>query len=207
MKHKIGQVINKHIDEHSSLYVFSVILFLMGIIFGTLTVHSLGYTQQSDLFYYFQQFMEELKKESTIDPSYALYHNFIHYMKYSGVIWLLGLSIVGLPIILILLFLKGVFIGFTVGFLVHQLAWDGFLFSIVAVIPQNMIVVPALLVMTVISISFSLKLIGHLFGAQRSHEKPSIPKYMGSIVIMAFVFFVVSIFETYLSPVLMKMAG
>ena len=44
-------------------------------------------------------------------------------------------------------------------FNLHQLGAKGFAFSLVAVIPQNMIIVPTILVLSVLSISFSLKLI------------------------------------------------
>jgi stage II sporulation protein M len=207
MKQKVGQVVNRHLEEHSSLYLFTVVLFLMGIIFGTLTVQSLGYSQQADLFYYFQQFMDQITKGEFVDPSYALYQNFIHYLKYTGVIWILGLSIIGLPIILILLFLKGVFIGFTVGFLVHQMGWEGFTLSFISVVPQNMIVVPVILTVSVLSISFSLKLIGHLFGSQRFRQKPSFSRYFGMMMIFSLILFLVALFETYFSPAMMKMVS
>lgn len=207
MKQKIGQVVNRHIEQHLSLYIFIIVLFLMGIIFGTLTIHSLGHSQQTDLFYYFEQFMEEMKKDQIADTKEAFAHNFLHYVKYIGLIWVLGLSIIGLPIILILLFLKGVFVGFTVGFLVHQMGWKGVLFTLVAVVPQNLIVIPVILSISVISISFSMKLIGHLFGANRSHERPNIPKYMGTMVVMTLILLVISLFETYFSPALMRIAG
>jgi stage II sporulation protein M len=208
MRLKIGQVVIKHLEEHASLYIFIIVLFLMGVVFGTLTVQSLGYSQQADLFNYFQQFMVEMSKEEAIvDSSYALYQNFIHYFKYIGVIWILGLSIIGLPIILILLFLKGVFVGFTVGFLVHQLGWKGFAISFISVVPQNLIVVPVMLLVSVISISFSLKLIGHLFGAKNSLQKPNLSKYIVSMLIVTVILFLVSLFETYISPILLKMVS
>ena len=42
-------------------------------------------------------------------------------LKYIGFIWILGISIIGLPLIFILLFVKGVVVGFTVGF--SKSAW------------------------------------------------------------------------------------
>lgn len=207
VKKKIGQGIQRHVEEHASLYIFIAILFFMGIVFGTLIVQSLGYNQRSDLFYYFQQFLLEIEKDHFVDPRYALYQNFVHYLKYTGVIWILGLSIIGLPIILIMLFLKGVFIGFTIGFLVHQLGSKGFLFSLVSIIPQNMIVVPIILAMSVVSISFSSRLIAHLFGANRYQHKPNIPKYIGTMVIVTFIILAVSVFQTYVSPLMMKMVA
>lgn len=205
MQSKIGQVIQEHLEEHSSLYLFIAVLFFMGIVFGTLIVHSLGYQQRADLFYYFQQFLVELDKDEALDVRYVLFQNFFHYLKYTGIIWILGLSIIGLPIILIMLFLKGVFIGFTIGFLVHQLGAKGFAFSLVAVIPQNVIIVPTILVLSVLSISFSLKLIAYLFGHKGYQHKPNIPKYVGVMFWVALLVFKVSLFQTYISPLLMKM--
>ncbi|MDQ0339153.1 stage II sporulation protein M [Caldalkalibacillus uzonensis] len=204
MKQRIGQVIWNHVQEHSALYLFIVVLFVMGIIFGTLTVQSLGYAQQHDLYTYFQQFLDEFARNNIVDPGYAFYQNFIHYLKYVGIIWVLGLSIIGLPVILIMVFLKGVFVGFTVGFLVHQMGMKGFMFSFVSVIPQNMIVVPLILMMSVISISFSLKLIAHLFRQNRTYQKLSLAKYIGAMAIAAAVLLIVALFQTYLSPLLMR---
>lgn len=204
MRKNIGQVIQQHVEEHGSLYLFTIVLFVMGIIFGTLTVQSLGYSQQNDLFAYFQQFISEAQGgEALVEPSYALTQNLFHYLKYVGLIWILGLSIIGLPVVLVLVFLKGVFVGFTVGFLVHQMGWDGFWFALVAVIPQNLIVVPLILVMGVLSISFSLKLIGHLFGTKGKFRKPSVTKYVWAMFVASVILFFVAIYQTYISPLLM----
>lgn len=209
MRQRIGQVMNQHLEEHSSLYLFTVILFIMGVIFGTLTVQSLGYMQQEDLFYYLQAFMSELQSGQLMDTSsnYALFQNFMQHLKYIGFIWLLGLSIIGLPVILILLFLKGVFIGFTVGFFIHQLGWGGFLFSLVSVVPQNLVLVPLILLISVLSISFSLRLISHLLANQRTRKRPSFVKYSGVMVALSVILFGVALFETYLSPAMMKLLG
>lgn len=66
---------------------------------------------------------------------------------------------IGLPIILLLLFLKGMVIGFTIGFFVQQMGWKGFLLSFVSVLPQNLIIIPIFIVVAVISVSFALQLI------------------------------------------------
>ncbi|WP_279401536.1 stage II sporulation protein M [Piscibacillus salipiscarius] len=55
---------------------------------------------------------------------------------------------------MVLLFLKGIVIGFTVGFLVNQLSWKGFLLSITSVAPQNLLIVPAYLLIVASSMIF-----------------------------------------------------
>ena len=91
--------------------------------------------------------------------SQSVLHNF----KYISVIWILGISIIGLPVILILLFLKGLVVGFTVGFLVNQMGWSGFLLSFVAILPQNIFIVPVFIIISVLAVSLSIKMISRLF--------------------------------------------
>ena len=67
------------------------------------------------------------------------------HLKWIGLIWILGLSVIGLPGILILDFLKGVLIGFTVGYLVGQYSWKGLLFALVSIAPQNLFIIPVLM--------------------------------------------------------------
>jgi stage II sporulation protein M len=204
MGKKIGQEVYKHIEEHLSLYLFNVVLLVMGIIFGTLTIHSLGYAQQHDLYTYFQQFLNALSKESLIRPEEAFIHHLIQDVKFVGIIWLLGLSIIGLPIILVMIFIKGVFVGFTVGFLVHQMGMKGFWLSFFSVIPQNMVMVPVILMISVASITFSIKLATHLFSKTRTNQKLSLAKYVGLFTVAVFTLLIVAFFQTYLSPALMK---
>ncbi|MFP3381015.1 stage II sporulation protein M, partial [Bacillus sp. SIMBA_069] len=83
--------------------------------------------------------------------------SFGFYAKTVAIMWVLGLSIIGLPMILLMLFLKGVVVGFTVGFLVNQLQWQGVTFAMMGILPQNLLVVPALFIVGVSGISFSLR--------------------------------------------------
>ena len=49
-----------HIREHSSIYLFVIVLFLMGVIFGAVVVNSLSFTQKEDLYYYLSQFFGQV---------------------------------------------------------------------------------------------------------------------------------------------------
>ena len=51
-KKKYQDIVINHFREHSSIYLFVVVLFLMGVIFGAIVVNSLSLTQKEDLFYY-----------------------------------------------------------------------------------------------------------------------------------------------------------
>ena len=120
-KRKYQNVAANHFREYSSIYLFVVVLFLMGVIFGAVIVNSLSFTQKEDLFYYLSQFFGQAAKGEANVARDLFLQSFFHNSKFIGLIWILGISIIGLPVILIMLFIKGVTVGFTVGFLVNQM--------------------------------------------------------------------------------------
>lgn len=204
---RMEQGLIRHFEGHSSLYIFVTVLFVMGIFFGTFILQSLGYSQQLELNEYVQHFIAEVNKGDIVNPQHGLTQNFLHYFKFMGAIWVLGLSIIGLPVILFMIFLKGVFVGFTVGFLVYQLGWKGVGMSLFSVVPQNLIAIPLLIILSVVSITFSIQLIRHLFGTRTGYRRPNIGKYVAFMVAASLVSLKIALIETYLSPALMRMVS
>ena len=195
----------RHITENSSLYLFITVLFMMGVIFGAILVNSLSFTQKEDLFSYLNQFFG-LAGEGNMAGSRELFlQSLSHNVKYIAVIWILGISIIGLPLILVLLFLKGVVVGFTVGFLVNQLGWHGFLLSFVSVLPQNMLIVPVFIMIAALALSLSMLMIRRIFLKQlREPLKPVIMRYLLSFAASLLFLAAAGMIEAYLSPPLMK---
>ncbi|WP_209122479.1 stage II sporulation protein M [Alkalihalobacillus sp. BA299] len=204
-RNRFGQVVAGHIDENRSIYIFTIILFLMGIIFGAIIVNSLSLTQKHDLYMYLTQFFGQVEEGQIAQSSAMFTQSFAHYAKYVGLMWILGLSIIGLPVILILLFLKGIVVGFTVGFLVNQMGMSGFFLSFVSIMPQNFVLVPAFIIVGTGAISFSLIMIRNQF-IKRSNQPifPLFMRYSMLILCVSAVLAVASAFEAYVSPFLMK---
>lgn len=206
MLNRLGQTVRDYLRENQSLYLFTIVLLGMGIIFGALLVHSLGYGQRQELLSFLQFFFTTVENNGIFNQQAQFQQSFGTYLKLVGMIWLFGLSIIGLPIILVLLFLKGVVVGFTVGFLVHQLQWQGVVFSLAGVLPQNMLAVPALVIAGVAGISFSLKLIRTRLLARKGDILPYFMSYTLLTFVMFGVLTMAALFETYVSPHLMKYA-
>lgn len=204
MRKRVGQTIQAYVREHQSLYLFAIVLFTMGIIFGAIIVNSLALPQKQELFGFLQYFFTNINQKGITEPNLHFQQAFGHYLKTVGIMWMLGLSIIGLPMILLLLFIKGIVIGFTVGFLVNQLQWQGLTFSLMGVLPQNMLVVPALIIVGVSGISFSIRLIKTRLINKRDVIFPYFMSYTVLVIAMLVVLTVAAIFETLVSPVLMQ---
>ncbi|OIK09483.1 stage II sporulation protein M [Bacillus sp. MUM 116] len=191
--------------EHSSIFLFIIVLFLMGVIFGAIVVNSMGITQKEDLFYYLSQFFGQISTGKVAETNDLFFQSFFHNSKFIGLMWILGISIIGLPVILILLFLKGMVVGFTVGFLVSQMGWNGFLLAFVSILPQNLIIIPVFIIMAAFSVIFSIRMIKKQF--LKKYGQPIMPFFKRYIVaLLAAVIFisVASGIEAYMSPWLMK---
>ncbi len=199
----------QHVQAHSSIYLFIITLFLMGIIFGAIVVNSLSFAQKEDLYFYLSKFFSEMEDGSMTSAEELFRQSFLHNVKYLGLIWLLGISIIGLPLIFVLLFMKGVVVGFSVGFLVNQMGWSGFLLSFVSVLPQNIIIIPAFIFIGVVSASFSLTLIRKIFMRQTSSMQfqmiPFLSRYVIFFVVAIGIVTIAASVEAYLSPNLMEM--
>ena len=195
-----------HVQEYSSIYLFVIVLFLMGIVFGAIIVNSLSPSQKDDLYYYLNQFFGVVSNDKVADTSDLFRLSFLHNIKFLGFMWLLGISIIGLPLILILLFLKGVVVGFSVGFLVNQMGWSGFLLSFVTVLPQNLFIIPMFIFIAVVSVCFSFQLIRKIF-VKQTMAFPLFPLFSSYVVFMLIAAGAIAAaagIEAYISPALMK---
>jgi stage II sporulation protein M len=191
--------------ENMHLYMFVSILFVMGVVFGALMVNALTLEQKQDLSRYLGSFFQtiSLGGENTVRPS--LMQTFGFHFKWIMLLWLLGVSVVGLPLILVLDFLKGLLVGFTVGVLISQYSWNGMLFVLVSVAPQNILIVPILMICSVAAISFSIYIVKHRFLQKTNGSAaPTFASYTSLALSLITVLFAVSLFETYVSPIMIN---
>ncbi|TSB46574.1 stage II sporulation protein M [Alkalicoccobacillus porphyridii] len=195
-----------HVEENRTIYLFTTVLFLIGIIFGAIIVNSLNLSQKNDLYMYLGHFFVQVEDGRIAGSKEIFSQSYIHYGKYFALMWILGLSLIGLPVILVLLFLKGVVVGFTVGFLVNQMGFQGFLLALVSILPQNLLLVPAFIIVGTASVSFCLKMLRQQF-AKKSHEPvfPQFLRYTLLLLCMGAALSLAAALEAYVSPHLMRL--
>ncbi|MDY0405645.1 stage II sporulation protein M [Virgibacillus sp. 179-BFC.A HS] len=157
-----------YIKNNASVYTFMVILFFTGIIFGAVIVNSMNFVQKHDLFFYLERFFGEISNNQHIERVDILKESFFYHLKYLLLMFILGFSVIGLPVVWLLLFLKGIVVGFSVGFIVNQLGMQGLVLSALSIAPQNLVVIPVYIVAGSLSMIFSLALINKLFSRRFS---------------------------------------
>lgn len=193
------------LKDHTPLYVFVAVLFLMGVVFGALMVNALTLEQQQDLSKYLSNFFMSVNESTGSMNEVTFWYITSLHLKWLGLIWVLGLSVIGLPGILILDFFKGVLIGFTVGCLVGQFSWKGMLFALVSVAPPNLVIIPVILIASVSALTFSLHIIrNRVMLNRKGNLSQSFLSYTAVTLVLGVLVVAVSSFETWVTPVLMS---
>ena len=195
----------EYIRANIVAYFFLTLIFAIGITLGALAVKTLPDAQKMELADYLRVFFQGLAENtSLVDTPSFLLTVVLSNAKIIGLIWLLGFTIVGVPFVLFIVWLKGFIIGFTVGFLVDEYIMKGLLFAIAAVLPHNLFAAPAILAAAVAAVTFSLMLVkqnpqikGNLFYASLA--------YSAVCLVMLFLAVLAALVEVYISPVFMKL--
>lgn len=157
-----------HVKNHAIIYLFMCILLLTGIIFGAVLVNSMSFVQKQDLFFYLERFFNYTVSEQETDRLLLWKESFLYHLKYLGLFFLLGISVVGMPIIWVLLFIKGLVVGFSVGFIVKQLGSEGLLFAALAIAPHNLIIIPIYLIAGTLAMIFGIYTIRKIFSRRNA---------------------------------------
>lgn len=203
MVHRVLKVWYDHFQKNFFLYLITFAFFSFGIILGALGVKAMDSEAYSKLSNYFNNFLSSLKHWE-IKSGSILWQTVFNHLKAIFLIWFLGLTIVGIPIILTIVFIRGFVLGFTVGFLIEEKTLGGLVFAILAVLPSNSLFVPALIVGSVAALSFSLGLVRGRLRHGWGKISQFILAYSLLMMFLAAVSIMTGIMEAYLTPRLLQ---
>lgn len=123
-----------------------LILFIMGIVFGVLAANVLEKDQRADLLDYVDQGIHG--NQYTETNNYAR-QTITANIQTVFFLFFMGISVIGVPLALLLVFTRGFILGFSVGFLFQTMGFKGLILSLTGILPHNLLVIPGLLLMVV----------------------------------------------------------
>lgn len=200
-----GHNINEHIRKNAGLYILSLICILIGIAVGIYAVKYMGDFQKTDLKSYLNNF-----RTSILSNKIQYKSVFLETLRNNCIviaaIWFLGLMIIGIPIVLMIDFVKGFTFGFAVSFLINDFGLKGVLMCLLGILPQNIVYFPCIIIASVISMEFSLILIKDNNKWIRSIWI-RIASYTVRFIAIIMVMFLGFLIEAYVSPNLVKLVA
>ena len=192
------------IKINKKIFVFLFVLMLMGIIAGSIFTTILNSSDKELVINHLNEFIDNINNNK-LDYLFALKNNLITNISYVILIWLLGISVIGLPIIIIMFFTKCFILGFSVGAVLTTFKLKGILVSLAYVFPGQVISLLFLLLLMMYSMSFTFKMIYAILKKKSIDFKLIMNKYFKILLIVLSVIILMSLYDTYLMPRLIKL--
>jgi len=185
------------------VYILFFLVFLFGLFWGFGAPDSMDPAKAGELNTFVQKLVEALP-QSQIDNALEMKNAFIFNAFLMLCLWFCGITVIGIPLTLPIIFYKGFSLGFSIGFLIGGQALEGFVIVLLTVIPQNIILVPLFFIGSMFAVSFSSYLIrrpreggGGLAGV--------FAKYCGRFVLLFLGVGFCALLQGYLAPALLKL--
>lgn len=205
MENKFLANINRHIQENFWLYIISLLCICTGIVLGIYSVKYMGTFEKGDLLSYMENFKNSISSNG-VDSKSILFETIKNNITLIIGIWFLGLTMIGIPVILILDVIKGFTIGFTTSFIVNGLGIKGIWMSLLGVVPQNLIYVPCIIFASVLAMEFSI----HILRDKNNKGFQNgvwikVTSYSFSFLFVTIIMFVGFLMESYITPNMIKL--
>ena len=148
-------MIKEHIKNNYKAYLSVSIVFLIGIIIGVVFINNLTEERQLQLADYINSFTQSLNEDYKIDLNILLRKSIINNFILSILIWFTGSTIIGIPIVYLIIGFKGFTLGYTVSTIIITFnTWKGIFFVMCALLLQNIIFIPCIFALAVSGIRF-----------------------------------------------------
>ena len=200
---KIMDKLHNQVKINKNLLVFLLVLMLVGIIVGSIFVTILSKADKELVITHLNGFLDTIETDK-IDYLLVLKNNLTTNLLFIGIIWLLGISVIGLPIMVVMFFTKSFILGFSIGSILSTFGAKGILFSIFYVFPGQVISILFILLLMMYSMSFSFKLIYAIFKKKSIDFKIMINRYSIIFLIVLIGIILMNLYDTYLMPRIIK---
>lgn len=155
------QALWEHLDDYfrrrAVIYALVVALLGAGLTAGALAVGQLSEADHGELSSFLKEYVRRAESPGQRNlPREKEDGVLVNVARGAVVPWLLGLTIIGAPLALVLVFLRGFAVGFTLKFLVDELSFRGALLGLLSVAPHSLLTVSGLCLASGAALTFAL---------------------------------------------------
>jgi stage II sporulation protein M len=201
---KLYEKIKNDMLKDKSIYYALLITLLISIVFGGLFITIIKDTDKTLVLNQIQDFFNSIK-DNNIDYIKELKNSVFSNSLYIVIIWLLGISIIGIPIIICMLFFKGFTLGFTITSIIYKYKVSGIIGALTYSFPHLIINIAVFFVISYYALKLSFTILRSLLKREAIDIKYYINKYLAILGIAIIALMITSLIETYISPYLIKL--
>ncbi len=141
------------VKENYKEYILVSLLFTIGLFVGVMLVNNCNDEQRQEVNSYIQDFITNFKSENNVNKIELIKISIKNNLILTGILWIAGTTVIGLPIVLCIILYRGLCLGYTVSAFSYVLGkFGGIIFCLITIFIQNLFFIPAILTLGVSSI-------------------------------------------------------
>lgn len=184
------------------IFLIICIIILLSIIIGILYLAMLNKEGKEIVFNTINTYFKDL------NSSKAINNNFVNVLKnniiLTGIMWFLGVSLVGVIFEVLFLILKGFSLGFSISSFIYVFKFKGIYIGLVYLLPSifNLLIY---LILGFFAINYSIYLYKYLFKNAAINLSLLMKKYLKVLVLSLILLIISSVIEVFLIPNVLKL--
>lgn len=142
-----------HIKNNLKEYTLVFLIFIIGLFIGVMVVNNCKENQMNEVSTFITDFIAKFKTAGDFDKSELTMQSIRNNVILALILWLAGTTVIGIPIVFVIILLRGIALGFTISSITYTLGTGkGVLFCLASIGLQNLIFIPIILSLGVSSI-------------------------------------------------------
>lgn len=190
---------------NKKINLFVLFVIVLGIISGCIFLLALNATDKELVVNQITNFMTNINNNN-INNFNAFKNCLIENLIFIILIWILGMSIIGVIFNIFIIYLKGFVLGFTLSSFFMIYKYKGLLAGFIYLVPTNIIYIIATLIIGVYSVLLTIYLWKVIFMKDKScNISRFLKKYLLILLISIVLISLAALCESYLVPAIMKL--
>lgn len=181
-----------------------IAILLLGVISGSIFSTIIDLNDQKLVTDKIQLFITNINTQS-INSILAFKNSIITNLLYSGIIWILGMTIIGVLFNIFILYLKGFIFGFSLSSFIITYNYKGIILSVLYTIFGQLLNIIVIMILTIYSIMFTYNLLKQIIKSKQNITiQKNFKNYTLIFLITILISLISSISEAFLFPTLIK---
>ena len=194
--------LKRRIYFNKNLFLFLIVLVLVGVGAGALFSLILSDGDKKLVTDYLNDFITNISK-SNFNFNVSFFNTVIFTLGFALIIWLFGISIIGILFVLPFLFIKSFVLGFSICSILINFKFKGILLSLAYVVPHHVVNIMVYILISAYSIMISYRLFNSMREKKNFDFKLFMNKYLFILLFSLSILFISSLYEVFVLPNIM----
>lgn len=199
---KLKIIIYKLLNVDKKTLIFLLTISFIGLLTGSLFMTTLSGSDKLLVSNTLNNFMEHIEPDNYLN--YLFETSLINFVSVLFV-WLLGISIIGIPLVIIFVFIKSFLLSFSLASFIANYKLNGLLIGVIYNFPHQFINLILFIYLGVYSIRLSIMILHSVIKLKSLDFKTIMRRYLLVFIVSFVIILITSLLETFLMPYLLKL--